>query len=86
MRFADAEQVGRLADGGWLHGVLRVGRHVAWQCWHEHDTRAGAVACAYHAEYLATLAGLLPEPPQASWLDGPHPRPGRRARRAAGAA
>jgi len=75
VRFAEVELEGRLADGGWCHGVLRVGRGVGWRCEHEHESRAGALACAYQAEGQATAAGLLPEPAQARWLE---PAPGPR--------
>ena len=69
MRFAEVELEGPLADGGYCRGVLRVGRGAAWRCAHEHESRAGALACAYQAEGQAVAAGLLPAPAQARWLE-----------------
>lgn len=69
MRFAGYEQEGRLADHGYCRGVLRTSRGVGWHCEHEHESRAGAVTCAYQAEGQAVAAGLLPEPEQVRWLE-----------------
>jgi len=69
MRFAGYQQEGRLIEHGFCRGVLRMSHGVGWHCHHEHDSRAGAVACAYQAEGIATAAGLLPEAEQVRWLE-----------------
>lgn len=71
MSFAGYSQTGgAIQDGGSCRGVLRTAnRTVLWTCAHEHDSRFGAISCAYQAEGQARAAGLLPDPPQAKWND-----------------
>jgi hypothetical protein len=69
MEFVGVKQEGRLCEQGFARGILRAGRNVLWTCEHEHASRHGAIQCAYHAEYQARTAGLLPDIPQRKWDD-----------------
>jgi len=67
MRFATFVRLGE----GVFWGAIRFGRgpDLAWHCEHEHGSRANALRCAYHAEYMARVAGLLPAVEQCRWND-----------------